>query len=1191
MKKKITRILLMVSVYFLLGGGIQFFTYSILLAEDTYSQNSLSVKEIKLTMHLRNATLQEAFFNIERQTNLKFNYQKADLKSDCRVNFNGKEITVEEALLYISREAGLKFKQVNENVNVSRILNNKKETPLEIIIQTREVTGKVVSGEDSEPLPGVNILEKGTNNGTVSDLDGNYRLTVSENATLVFSSVGYLSQEAPVAGRSVINLQMSADVRQLQELVVVGYGTVKKSDITGALTSIDEKTIEERPVQNLAQALQGKAAGMDITTNYRPGEMPEIFIRGARSLEATNQPLYVVDGIPLMTANLNDINPNDIQSIEILKDASATAIYGSRGANGVIMITTKKGERGRITVNYNTNISLDRYKSLTDWMNGGQYVDRWRESLMNGNMYNTAQFTDFDTPVIPGYPDPDEDLVRMGGLSQDPIARESVLMGYEWENGDIGGTVVMRPTTSEERAMGWPDEVPSYNSSNIRSYDWLDAATRQGLTQDHQISLSSGNEFSRLYLSFGYWDQLGVQRDQDYERYSATINGDIVAKKWLTLGTSINASLAVQNFGIFPPNTSNTGSKDLFSRASDQFPYALPRGEGGEFVANPGGNLSLWNPLIDIDQSLNERRSSTVLGSMFGELRFTPWLRYRLNFGTQFRNHRVGAWTGPEATSHLTQRPNTANYDNDQRFSWVAENLLYIDKSLGNSHNIGITLLQSSQRIRIEGTNVRANGLIYDVAHWYDIGSNINGEPAGYGTRFREETLMSWMGRLNYVFQDKYLFTATGRWDGASVLAEGHKWDFFPSFALAWKMEEESFIKSAGWIDQLKPRIGYGVVGNSSVDPYTTTGPLSRNPYVFGSTPAVGFLPQLVKNPLLRWESTASLNVGIDFSLFRSRIAGTVEVYDARTSDLIMNKSLPGVSGYVRKLENVGKTRNRGVEVSLNTVNIETGDFTWSSNISWATNKEEIVELINGEEDMLADRLFIGHPLQVFYQYENDGIWQNTDDDLEAMAKFNANGHRFHPGTIKVVDQNGDDRITADDQVILGTNRPKWTGGMTNVFSFKNFELSSFIYARVGQTYFGGYPNSYGGVWPNGRVENDVWRWDNPGGRWPMPNFGNVENITAAMQYNKGTFFIVRNIGLSYNFPSAFLNRLSMQNLQLSLQVLNPFIFGGDVVKMGLNPDDRTNWDIASSNTNPLGGMNSNTILPQSYVLGLRVGF
>jgi TonB-linked SusC/RagA family outer membrane protein len=1046
------------------------------------------------------------------------------------------------------------------------------------LAQERTVQGRVLS-EDRVGFPGVNIIVKGTAQGTVTDADGNYSIAVSSvNDVLVFSSIGYETVEVVVGNRSTIDVDMVVDVKQLDEVVVVGYGTVKKSDVTGSLVSVTSDVIKERPVQNVLQALQGRAAGMHVTSNFKPGELPVVRIRGNRSLNASNDPLYVVDGIPLISGNISDINPNDIASIEVLKDASATAIYGSRGANGVVLITTNKGAKGKVSVNVNSTYSLDSYHSLTDWMNGGQYIDRWRESLMNGGLYSTAQFTDLNTPVIRGYPDPDEDISRMQ-LSQDPVAMESVLMGYEWED-FIGGTVRMRNTTAEEQAMGWPAQVPVYNSANIRSFDWIDQVTRQGITQSHQISLTSGTESSRLYLSLGYYDQLGVQRDQDYERFNTTVSGDITANNWLTLGASLIGSFSLQNFGFMGPNTSNTGSKDLYSRATEQFPYAR----------NAGGNLSLWNPIIDIDQTKNERRATSLMASLYAEIKFTPWLKYRMNFGPQFRHFRNGSWTGPDATSHLTNRPNTAGYTRTEDFSWVLENLLYADKTFGD-HTIGVTLLQSSQESRQERIATSVTSTIYDISYWYDLAANLNGVPGSYGTGFTSNTLMSWMGRINYSFRDKYLLTASGRFDGASVLAEGHKWHFFPSLAVAWKLHEEEFMSFANAISELKPRFGFGVTGNSSVSPYTTTGPLSRNPYVFGSTPAIGYLPQLVRNPELEWEKTSQWNIGLDFGLFQNRLRGSLEIYDAKTNDLIMRKTLPAVSGYVEKLENVGKTRNRGIEITLSSVNIEKGDFTWTMDVNWSRNKEEIVELLSGKEDMLAQRWFIGQPLQVYYQYENAGIWQNTAEDLEEMAKFNAKGHRFHPGTIKVVDQNGDYVITADDMVIRGSDRPKWTGGITNTFRYKNWTLSSFIYARVGQTYFGGYPNSYGGVWPNGRVENDVWSWDNPGGKWPMPNFGNVENITAAMQYHDGSFYAVRNIAVSFDFPGSMIDRFKINSLQLSAQVVNPFIFGGDMVRMGINPDDETNWQIASSNTNPLGGMNNNTILPQSFVFGLRASF
>ena len=448
------------------------------------------------------------------------------------------------------------------------------------------------------------------------------------------------------------------------------------------------------------------------------------------------------------------------------------------------------------------------------------------------------------------------------------------------------------------------------------------------------------------------------------------------------------------------------------------------------------------------------------------------------------------------------------------------------------------------------------------------------------------------MGRVNYSFRDKYLFTVSGRSDGASVLAPGHQWDFFPSAALAWKLQQEKFLNSASWINELKLRLSYGVVGNSAVNPYTTSGPLSRNPYVFGSVAGIGYLAQLVKNPDLKWESTAQTNIGVDFGFFKSRLTGTVEVYQQNTSDLIYTKNLPAVTGYVQKVLNVGKTQNKGLEITLSGVPFEKNGFRWDIDVNWSKNIEKIVELTNGKQDLVANGLFIGHETQVFYYYKAVGIWGSDPKDMTDMAAFNANGTKFYPGTVKIADLNGDHKIDANDFMILGTPHPKWSGGITNTITYKNWSLNSFIYLRWGQMYFGGFPNSYGGTTPNGRVENDLWSWTNPGGRWPMPNAASgITNMTGAMQYNDGSFGVIRNISLSYNVPKTLIKRIAMKDLVFNFQVLNPFMFGPGVVKWGINPDDDTNWSLASTNTNPLGGTNNNTILPRSFVFGLRAGF
>lgn len=1066
--------------------------------------------------------------------------------------------------------------------------------PLAMFAQVK-VSG-TVKDASGDVLPGASIIQKGTSIGVIADQNGNFTLEVSSDRSILkVSFLGFVTQEVKVDTQRSFAFVLQEGINAMDEVVVVGYGTVRKSDVTGALSVVSEKTLQERPVSNMLQALQGKVSGVDISSNIKPGSVPTITVRGNRSLTASNAPLYVVDGIPLTAGSIGDIDPDDIASVEVLKDASSTAIYGSRGANGVIMITTRKGEKGVFSVGYSGTVSFDSYQSLTKWMDAGEYLEANRIALMNAGQYGTEIFTNLDTPVQMGYPDPTKDVQKFA-LANDYYSQQAVLQGYSWVNGVIGGTVVMRNTTSEEQAMGWPAQVPQYNAANVQNYDWRGAALRQGITQNHQISLSAGTDNSHIYMSANFLNQLGVQKDQNFKRYNMTINGDVTPLKWLTMGMSSFASLSVQNLGEIN-NSTNTGSKDLYARASEQIPFAVSKDSLGNYIKNPVGNINLTNPISDIDQALNENRALAANANAFAEIRFTPWLRYHMNFGTQFRENRYGKWTGSGYTGTLQTAASTATYNYSQDFSYVLENLLYFDKTFDNIHTIGATLMQSVQQSRSENSNISAGSEIYDACKWYNISANTVGKPTSYGTGFSQSQLLSYMGRVNYSLMNKYLLTATGRWDGASVLAIGHKWSFFPSFAAAWKMQEEPFIQRISWIQELKLRVGHGVTGNSAVNPYTSSGPLSYNPYVFGTTPAIGYLPQQVPNPNLSWEQTAETNIGLDFSILKDRISGGVDLYNQNTSRLLMSKNLPPVTGFVSKLENIGATNNRGIEVNITTVNVRTRDFTWTTNFNWSMNKEKIVSLLNGEQDMLSNRWFIGSPLQVYYDYKYVGIWQNTEEDIAEMAKFNAKGANFHPGMIRVADLDTSYKIDANDQQILGTNRPKWTAGITNTLGYKGFELSFFLYAKIGQMYYGGFP-AYPGASVNMAkyILNDTWTWNNPSAKYPIMNISENPSYSQpqyaqSMAYNTGSFVAVRNISLAYNVPAKLLSKYNIKKFQLFGQVLNPLIFGGDLVKRGINPDDNTGWDTASGTGMSIGGTNNNTILQQSIVCGVKMVF
>lgn len=867
-----------------------------------FPQNSISVKDVLST--------------IEKNSAYKFLYRNDQMDINRLVEIESPTKTLDNILSQVLNKTNLAYTILENNLIVIAPEQQKK------------LTGTVVDDANGEPLIGVTIMIEGTTSGTVTDINGKYSLPLpSANVVIKVSYLGYLPQIINVKGLTKLDIRLAADITSLDEVVVVGYGTRKKSDVTGSLTSISEKSLKERPVQNAIQAMQGKAAGVDIISNVRPGAVSGVTIRGTRTISGSTDPLYVVDGIVLF-GSINDINPNDIAHMEILKDASATAIYGSRASNGVILITTKRGSKGTLTLNYDANVSLENIHSVTNWASSGETIDRMRLSEINGATYKSGT-----TNLL--YPDPTADINKYGNGDFYTIA--AIRKGYQWTDGTFT-TPVTRASTAAELALGWPAQVPVYNSANIPTTNWVDLLTRQSVTQNHLLSLSAGNEISKVYFSFGYLNNEGTQTNQNYNRYTVKLNGDIMPKKWISVGASVNASLATQEYGTINRSGSATGAQDAYGVALSQYRMARPYDTTGTMILYPGNNKAAptWNPFIDLQNSSDETKTFNLQANAFAEVSFTPWLKYRVNFGSGYRNNRTGTWQGTQSTLRRTASPQTArdSYNTGISQSYMIENLLFFDKTFG-VHTIGVTLMQSAQDDRSENSAMAASGVTNDAPRWYDLAANNSSTgPDSYSTGFSERTLTSYMGRVNYSLLNKYLLTATGRFDGASVLAIGHKWDFFPSLAFAWKMQEESFIKPIKWISELKLRAGYGVTGNQSIGPYTTTGPLSIYKYAFGTGSAIGYQPYNMPNPLLRWERTESVNLGIDFALLCNRISGTIEVYETNTKNVLMDQNIPSITGYPFITANIGQIRNRGVEISITTVNVQTKDFRWSSDIN-----------------------------------------------------------------------------------------------------------------------------------------------------------------------------------------------------------------------------------------------------------------
>lgn len=1003
------------------------------------------------------------------------------------------------------------------------------------------ITG-TVRDEEGNSLPGVTVQLKGTTVATTTTNNGTFSISASPSGTLVFSMVGYGMQEQAINQRTSLSVILESESELVEEVVVVGYNVVKKSDLTGSVVSVNSEDITAMPVQNPLQALQGRAAGLDVTSNERPGEIGSIRVRGERSLLASNSPLYVVDGVPLSSGGIEFLNPKDIESIDVLKDASATAIYGSRGANGVIIVTTKRGTAGQTTLNYSVTSTIERLNDRMEMMDAAQYIDFRREAYRNAFRQNTN-----DDVKYPEGIDYDKDVAIFG---KDPYAWANIEKG--WVNGQWNGSLV--PTT-----------------------DWGSYVKKTGVTHDHIVSASGGTEVTQAYGSFGYLKQGGTQNGQDYERFSGKLTIDIKPKDWFKMGAVLNSTLGNQNYGYQTSNA--TGPGNLYAAARGMLPFAVPYDNDGNRINQPGGDVNILNPIQESDFNVNERRIWRNFGNIYAELEPIKGLRYRVNFGPDYYNNRNGRFADANSVNRGGGEPGStseARLDQTMRFSWTLDNLIYYDRSF-DRHNMGLTFLQSATSNRTETSAMRANDLPWSSQMWYKL-SSVD-QLQGFDSDLVETQLTSYMVRGNYDFDGKYLFTGSVRWDGASQLAEGNKWDFFPSLAVAWRLDRESFLENVTWVNSLKARIGFGVTGNSSVEPYRTLGMLTPLYYSWGNIVEDGYVPSdpSLSDPLpmpnrnLSWEKTAQVNYGVDFALLNNRLSGSIDYFTSRTTDLLMSRSIPSVNGYTHTWDNVGTSANRGVDVTLNSVNISSNDFSWESTLNFTHSKDRIVELQNGKLDDMANVRFIGQRLFVFYDYVKEGIWQDTPEDLAEMAKFNENGHEFSPGTIRVKDVNGDYKIDAnDDREIRGHSAPNWNFGFGNTFTYKNFDLNFFIYGRMGFTIESGEESLQGRF--SQRVVN-YWTPGNPTNEYPAPNYNSFSGdpYRSAMNYQDGSFIKLRNVSLGYTFPQHFTDRIKLTNLRIYTQVMNPGLLYSKVD--WIDPDT------------------GNSIFNRGVVFGLNVGF
>jgi TonB-linked SusC/RagA family outer membrane protein len=958
--------------------------------------------------------------------------------------------------------------------------------------QTRTITGSV-TGATGEKLSGVTVSVPGTTAGTLTDADGTFTLAVPAGATTIqFSFIGLKPVTETIGNRTVIDVVMQESTMALDEIVVVGYGTVKKRDLTGSVSSVRPDEIVKTASSNALQSIQGKVAGLDITRESgETGSEINMTLRGVRSVNASNAPLFLVDGIEY--GSTLDINPSDIASIEVLKDASSTAIYGTRGANGVIIITTRRGDAaagGRSAVSFNSYVSMNSPTNLPRLMDVEQdylfMAERLRYAAENVN-------DTWGETSLSAYP---------------PSVVLSDVLSSPWEK-----TV-----------------LDLYNEGGI---DWFDLVMQNSVTQNYELSASGGSEKTSFIISLGYMDENGLLKNDNLKRYNGRINVTQKISKAFSAGANLQ----------FTYRDWDRREDNVYTQLIKMHAMAQPFLANGTILDRPSElAVSHTNPLLNEVEGFyaNNTLSSRLFGNVYATWDIMKGLQFRTSLGVDGQSGRQGIYEDYMCTSNYQfGRGSYLSAENDQTMKYILENTLTYTTALGSQSELQLLAGQAAQREKYESHRIYGYGLQdhYTKTSFYFL-QNISSSGRQLEDIYTENSLLSYFGRINYKLLDRYLFTATLRADGSSVLAEGNKWASFPSLAAAWVISEEPFMSGVP-VDLLKLRLSWGKAGNSAVDPYMTKTRLGSTlvPYTFGTTLYNGMLPAVLGNPGVTWEITSTWDAGIDLSLWKERVSLVLDVYYSRTSDLLLYKGLPATSVYPQVLANVGETENLGFEASLSARVIETGDFLWSSDFTFATNRDRILALASGEERDVSipeNALVVGEPVRAFYNYEADGCW--TIAEAAQAAIYNR-----VPGDIKIVDVNNDDLINDLDKRLYNKS-PKFFLSWNNSFSYRGITLSGQLFARVGQWIQYDYNTAYKPTEQDGSPDVDFWTPENQDAKFPRPGIAS-QNDMPALAFEKASFLKLREVTLAYNLPRNTIAKAGISNLRIYGSLQNWFTF------------------------------------------------
>jgi TonB-linked SusC/RagA family outer membrane protein len=999
-----------------------------------------------------------------------------------------------------------------------------------LIAQERVVTGKI-KDPSGNPLPGVNVNVWGTRVSVTADVAGTFRIPVaSENSVLVFSFVGFLQKEVKVGTETEFNVSMTYDNADLDQVVVVGYGTSKRRDLTGAVYSIKPGMVTATPVANAGEALQGRIPGLDINrTNGAPGGGVSIQLRGNRTLSgnsdkggvpgSSSEPLIIIDGF--QGGSLSDLNPNDIESIEVLKDASSTAIYGWMGANGVIIVTTKRG-KDRPKVSYNGFYGVNSFYKYPKGRMGQDFLDFRKQ----------ASYA--ETGVMPG--------------------DESVLNTYE---------------------------LPYYKAG--KWVDWLDLITQNGIEQSHTASIQSGGDKTKVFFSTGLFKEEGMLKGTNSTRYNARLNYDQRISNAVKAG--FNTQITYQN---------TNGRKDPLAQVNSVSPF-------GD-VYDAKGNIKLW-PMIDspytdpknktflnplTDERSGAYKDRTDRGSFMANafLEITPitGLSLRSNLGTTLGYSRRGEFYDSVSIQNynIAANGNTAQITNDftRFYSW--ENVITYNRKFAD-HNVTLAGISSVTNSVTEQSKLSGVKITVPSYEYYSMEST-KADSRVTTSDYAKTTTLSYAGRLNYTYKGKYLLTATVRADGVSRLSEGNKWDYFPSAGIGWNIHQEDFMKDAWFVNNLKIRATWGVAGNASVGAYQTQSLISVSNAIIGNTTVpVGSTGTLVGNKTVGWEKTATVNLGLDFALFKSRLYGTVDAYKSKTTDILFKRPLPLSSGFSEMWQNVGESENEGIEMAISSLNVNTGAFKWTTTVTFTKANEKLTRLITNADILNGEKgsLMINHPVKSWWGYKKIGIWQTDENKLGTSY---AGAHIYQPGDIKVEDRNDDNVIdNVNDRGFVGADVPKWFGGLQNTFSYKGWELSIYMVARYGQIINAEFMASrfnVGGT-GNGIADFDYWREDNPTNYFPTPRTGKTYDYPGytgyySMNFVDGSFFKLKTATLAYTLPSHISKKVFSDKVRL-------YATGNNILTVAKNK--------MLKSYDPERGGSENSPLTRQFVFGANIDF